>query len=118
MFRYYNANTYGNKVSDCTVRAISLAEDDSWDFTYQKLSKLARENGEMMDNVEFIENYLDDRYPRQCHYSKTIGEFVEEHPIGVYLCTMQGHITCIIDGCVYDTFDCSNRAMRCAWKVE
>ena len=43
---------------------------------------------------------------------------IDEHPHGVYLCTMTGHITCIIDGCVYDTFNCSNRIMRCAWKVK
>lgn len=118
MFKYYNANPLKNKVSDCTTRAISLAECNSWDYTYNKLSNLAREQGQMMDSVEFIENYLDKRYPRQCHYSKTIEEFIDEHPHGVYLCTMTGHITCIIDGCVYDTFDCSNRIMRCAWKIE
>lgn len=49
---------------------------------------------------------------------ETIEEFVEEHPHGVYLCTMIGHITCIIDGCIYDTFNCSDRIMRCAWKIE
>ena len=26
--------------------------------------------------------------------------------------------TNLIDGCVYDTFNCSERVMRCAWKVE
>lgn len=118
MYKYYNANPLKNKVSDCTTRAISLAECNSWDYTYNKLSNLAREQGQMMDSVEFIENYLDERYPRQCHYSKTIEEFVEEHPRGVYLCTMIGHITCIIDGCIYDTFNCKNRIMRCAWKIE
>lgn len=118
MFKYYNANPLKNKVFDCTTRAISLAENTSWDYTYNKLSNLAREQGQMMDSVEFIENYLDDRYPRQCHYSKTIGEFAKEHRYGVYLCTMTGHITCIIDGCIYDTFDCGDRIMRCAWKVE
>lgn len=118
MYKYYNANPLKNKVSDCTTRAISLAENTSWDYTYNKLSNLAREQGQMMDSVEFIEDYLDRRYPRQCHYSKTIEEFVDEHPYGVYLCTMAGHITCIIDGCIYDTFDCGDRIMRCAWKVE
>lgn len=118
MYKYYNANPFKNKVFDCTTRAISLAENTSWDYTYNKLSNLAREQGQMMDSVEFIEDYLDRRYPRQCHYSKTIEEFIDEHPYGVYLCTMTGHITCVIDGCIYDTFDCGDRIMRCAWKVE
>lgn len=118
MFKFYNSNPLNNDVSDCTTRAISLAEGTSWDYCYNKLSNLARKKGVMMDNVDFIEDYLDDRYPRQCHYSKTIREFIKEHPYGVYLCTMTGHITCVIDGCIYDTYNCSNRTMRCAWKIE
>ena len=117
MFKYYNANPLKNNVSDCTTRAISLAEGESWDYTYEKLSNLARRQGQMLDSVEFIEDYLDDRYPRQCHYSKTVGEFAREFPQGVFLVTMNGHITCIIDGCVYDTFNPSKRTMRCSWKI-
>lgn len=117
MFKYYNANPLKNNVSDCTTRAISLAEGESWDYTYEKLSNLARQQGQMLDSVEFIEDYLDDRYPRQCHYSKTVGEFAREFPQGVFLVTMNGHITCIIDGCIYDTFNPSTRTMRCSWKI-
>lgn len=117
MYKYYNANPLKNNVSDCTCRAISLAEGESWDYTYNKLSKIAQEKGDMLDSVDFIEWYLDEFYPRQCHYAKTINEFTEEFPRGIYLCTMPGHITCVIDGCIYDTFDPSNRRMWCAWKV-
>lgn len=118
MYKFYNANPFKNNISDCTTRAISLAEGETWDYTYNKLSKLAQSKGEMFDSVEFIESYLDDRYPRQCHYAKTIEEFIKEFPNGIYLCTMPGHITCIINGCVYDTFDCRNRKMWCSWKIE
>ena len=117
MWKYYNANKLGNNVSDCVVRAISLAEGESWSDTYKKISVLAEEKGTLLDDVDFVENYLDERYPRQCHYSKLVGEFVNEFPKGVYLCTMQGHITCIIDGIIYDTFDPSKRRMWCSWKI-
>ena len=46
-----------------------------------------------------------------------MGEFMEEHPKGTYLVTMKGHITCVIDGVLYDTFDCRDRVMWCAWEV-
>ena len=71
-----------------------------------------------MDYVNFVENYLDKRYHRACHYSKTVGEFLYEHTQGIYLVTMQGHITVIKDGVLYDTFDCRPRRMWCAWKVK
>ena len=117
MYKFYNANTKGNFVNDCVVRAISVAEDKSWNETYEELSDLAQIEGVLLDDVEFIENYLDKRYIRECHYSKSVGEFLEEFPTGTYLITMKGHITTIIDGVLYDTFDCRDRRMWCAWKV-
>ena len=116
-YRFYNANARGNFVNDCTIRAISLAEGKSWDETYKELSEIAQINGIILDDVNFIEPLLDSRYKRACFKSKSVGEFAEEHPRGVYLITMQGHITCCIDGTIYDTFDCRNRKMWCAWRV-
>lgn len=118
MYKYYNANSKGNFVNDCVVRAISVAEGKTWDDTYEKLSDLAQEEGILLDDVNFVEDYLDKRYKRQCHYSKTVGEFLEEHPKGTYLVTMEGHITVIIDGTLYDIFDCRNRRMWCVWTVK
>ena len=118
MYKFYNANTKGNFVNDCVVRAISVAENKSWNETYEELSDLAQIEGVLLDDVEFVENYLDKRYMRECHYSKSVGEFLEEFPAGTYLVTMKGHITTIIDGVLYDTFDCRDRRMWCAWKVD
>lgn len=117
MYRHYNANPLNNNTADCTVRAISTAEENTWDETYRKLSRLAQRQGVIFDDIKFIEDYLDKRYPRQCHYSMTVGEFIEEYPRGTYLVTMQGHITCIKDGILIDTFDCRDRKMWCCWKV-
>ena len=38
MYKYYNANALGNYVNDCTIRAISVAENKSWGETYDELS--------------------------------------------------------------------------------
>lgn len=118
MWKYYNANVRGNSVNDCVVRAISKAEGKSWDTTYEELSEIAQYEGILLDDVNFVENYLDRRYKRQCHYSKTVGEFLNEHKKGTYLITMNGHITCVENGVLYDTFDCRSRRMWCAWKVK
>ena len=117
MWKYYNANPHGRSVSDCVVRAISVAEDTSWDETYEKLSDIAQEEGILLDDVNFVEGYLDKRYKRMCHYSKTIEEFMEEFPCGKFLITMPGHITCVVDGILVDSFDCRSREMWCAWCV-
>lgn len=118
MYKFYNANAKGNFVNDCVVRAISLAEQKTWDETYKELSTIAQEKGIILDDVNFVEPLLDSRYKRKCYNSKYVGEFCKENPDGTYLITMNGHITCCINGIIYDTFDCTNRIMWCAWKVK
>lgn len=118
MYTYYNANSLGNFVNDCVVRAVAVVESKTWDQVYDELSDIAQSQGTILDDVDFVENYLDKRYPRACHYSKTVGEFIEEYPRGTYLVTMEGHITPIIDGVLYDTFDCRDRRMWCSWKIK
>ena len=117
-YQFYNANARGNFVNDCTIRAISLAEGKTWDETYDELSEIAQHNGIILDDVNFIEPLLDNRYDRMCYNGKYVGDFVEEHPKGTYLITMKGHITWCIGGILYDTFDCRDRVMWCAWRVD
>lgn len=88
MYRYKNVNPVGNNIDDCTVRAISVAEDISWDEAYNKLSSSARKLRLMMSSIEAIDYYLDKRYKRMPDHSMTVGEFIERHPHGTYLITM------------------------------
>lgn len=118
MYKFYNANARGNFVNDCVVRAISVAERKTWDETYNRLSDIAQCEGTLIDDVNFVESYLDRNYKRVKHYSKTVGEFIEEFPNGTYLITMEGHITVVIDSILYDTFDCRERRIWCVWQVQ
>lgn len=118
MYKFYNANARGKFHNDCTVRAISLAEGKTWDETYEELSDIAQRNGIILDDVNFIEPLLDSRYDRMCYQGVYVGEFIEDNPEGTYLITMKGHITCAINGVIYDTFDCRDRVMWCAWEVK
>ena len=118
MFRYYNANPYGNNISDCVIRSISVLTNKNWHEVYDELSDLANKKGLLFSNVKFVEDYLDSKYPRECHYSKEVGEFAKEYPYGKYAVTMDNHITAIVDGVIIDTFNPSNRIMRCAWKID
>lgn len=118
MYRYTNVNPYNRHIDDCVIRAISILTDRTWKEVFDELSELASQEGYMFDNVVFVEDYLDDKYPRECHYSKTVGEFAEEYPIGRYLLSMDNHVTAIINGCVLDTFDPRNFVMRCAWRIK
>ena len=121
MYQYYNANPLGRKVNDCTVRALSLAYGVSWDEAFDILSDLAQFQATMLDDIDHIDDYL--RHNSKIIYSRTnkdltVGEFADTHPVGVYLITMRGHITCCIDGCIYDTFDPSDRIIWNIYEVK
>ena len=121
MFCYYNANPLGRNVNDCTVRAISTACGLSWDEAYIKLSEYARYQGNMPDDVEYIDGYLKNNFYEVCDCEGKgvkVGDFVKSHNQGIYLITMRGHITCCIDGCIYDTFDPSERYVWGIFKVK
>ena len=120
-FCYYNANPLGRKVNDCTVRAISLATNSTWDETYDWLSSYAKEQAIMMDEVDYIDEFLEKNFTKLCgcknQVKVTIAQFVETHPVGTLLNTMNGHITCCINGCIYDTFNPKDRIVWGIYEV-
>lgn len=120
MFKYYNANPLGRNVSDCAVRAISLATNRSWDEIYCELSEFARREGITFSEIEFLNNYLLDNFERfylNRRKIHTIKDFQNLKLKGTYLITMPEHITCVIDSILYDTFDCSDQNFWCIYKV-
>ena len=44
-------------------------------------------------------------------------EFINKYNKGIYLITMRGHITCCIDGVIYDTFYPKDRLVWEAYEV-
>ena len=120
-YQYYNANPLGRNVNDCAVRAISLAEDKSWDETYKKLAEFSRQEGITLSEVEFIDKYLYERYEAFCNPKRinfTVKDFLELDLKGRWLITTPGHITCVINGVCYDTFDPSEKLVYCIYKVK
>ena len=47
----------------------------------------------------------------------TVDEFCYEYPYGTYLIRMKGHITCVIDGVINDTWNCGSEFATNAWYV-
>ena len=118
MYKFYNNNSLGLFENDCTVRAIALATGNSWDDTYKHLSNIARLQGIMMDDKDFIKKYLDERYERIYDIPRTVGEVAGAYPDNVLLITMPHHITCSKYGVIYDSFDCRDRKAEYVWLVK
>ena len=83
----------GQVVSLSSLKKINLRKS---------LKKLQR-NLHKFKRIPYIETY--------------IGEFAENHPIGKYLITTNGHITACVDGYIIDTWNCTNKKIEYVWKV-
>ncbi len=117
MYKFYNNNSLGLFKNDCTIRAISTATGNTWDDTYKHLSNIARLQGTMMDDKEFIIKYLDERYKRIYDIPKYVGEVAGAYPDYILLITMRGHIVCAMFGTILDSFDCRDRIATNCWIV-
>lgn len=116
---YYNQNPDGDRENDCVTRAISLASGMPYHVIRKKLFHISK-----LLNCEKLcvccyRHLLDDvfKYRRVECYGDTVSEFANKHPEGTYLVRMGGHITTIIDGRIWDTFDCGNEFCTDAWRV-
>lgn len=119
MYKYYNANALGKLQPDCFLRSLSCATGKSWDYIYEHISDIAQAQGMMMDNAEFVLNYLDRRYERvPFKRGMTIGEVSAKYKDNILLITTKGHIVCSKYGNVYDTFDSTNRLAEYVWIVK
>lgn len=118
MYKFYNANALGKFEEDCTVRSISCATNKSWDQVYDELSDIAQYQGTMMDNRDFIIDYLDSQYERIDVGNETVGIISSEFNNNIVLITMPGHITCSKYGVIYDTFDCRDRQAEYVWIIK
>lgn len=118
MYKFHNNNALGLFENDCTVRSIATATNTSWDDAYEHLSNIARLKGTMMDDRDFIIEYLDERYKRLYDIPRTVGEVAGAYPDNVLLITMRGHITCSKYGIVLDSFDCRQKTAEFCWIVK
>lgn len=118
MYKFYNANPLKKFEEDCTIRAISCATGRSWDDVYNTMSDLAQYEGTMMDDRDFIINYLDSKFKRVPYLPRNVRQVSEMYLDSILLITMNGHICCSKYGTIYDTFDPRDREVEEAWIVK
>lgn len=111
MYVSYNANPEGNKVGDCTVRAISTALNQPWESTY---AGVAVEGMRMLDmpSANAVwgsylrkKGFVREIIPNTCPDCYTVEDFCRDNPTGTYILALSGHVVAVIDGKYYDTWD-------------
>lgn len=121
MWKKYNPNPAGKNVGDCTIRALSKALNQDWAQIYVALIL----QGYMMCDMPSANSvwgaYLHSKgftrhiMPENCPENYTVADFAREHPRGVYILALSGHVICVIDGNWYDSWDSGNEIPIYFW---
>lgn len=111
MYKRYNPNPIAARVGDCTVRAISKATGQSWQYIYVQLclygllmSDMPSANsvwGAYLSDIGFARKMVPDVHGK----IYTVSDFATEHQKGIYILALSGHVVAVVDGDWYDTWD-------------
>ena len=120
-YTYLNVQPLGIEEEDCVCRAITLALDEEYYQIQNKLYLIADLLECEMLCVCCYQHLLDDVYKLkrvEGYKGCCIKHFVEDHPHGIYIIRIDGHLTCCYEGCVFDIWDCTNKIIDIIWEVE
>lgn len=124
-------------VGDCVTRAIANATGIDYKEIYDALNNLAKSerktkrkrrvsssrNGVYKDTFK---KYLESKGYKwiptmQIGSGCKVHLKADELPDGVLIVSLSKHLTCVKDGVIYDTYDCSRDETRCVygyWKIK
>jgi hypothetical protein len=126
MYTYYNAHPKGLLVGDCVKRAISKAANMDYMEVQRELNRYKKVTGAKSYNSDYnphkyVENVLHGvkmSFPAKPGKKRmTPEQFCKDYPRGHYILNMAGHWSCIVNGVLYDTWDCSSKCVFTAYKV-
>ena len=116
MYRRFNENPCGrDDAIDCTVRAISMATGDSWDYVQTALFVQAKMMCNMPSSDDVWGRYLIEEgfslhyLPGSIYQMYTVKDFCADHQEGTYVLKAGDHAVCVKDGHYYDSWDSGNR---------
>lgn len=132
-------NIKGYKREDCTVIALGNGLGISYDLARKILQTVEyddfserlpfRKKSPFKKNQFSIEYHVNGVCERlSCEYEDlrrnrsepkfTLEEFAKNTPTGRYIVLVTGHLTTVIDGVIYDTWDCGSRKVQCIYTID
>jgi len=124
MYKYFNPNPKGRNVSDCTVRAISKATGKEWGDVYLELCIQGYLDGDLPNANACWGSYLHRLgfrrhiLPNECPDCYTVSDFAAEYPVGTYILALSGHVVCVQDSTIFDSWDSSNEIVLYFWEKQ
>ena len=120
----YNPNPAQPRAGDCAVRAIAKALDTDWESAYAKIAV----NGFLMGDVISSNavwgsvlrqnGFRREIVPNTCPDCYTLAEFARDNPKGTFVVALPSHVTTVVDGIIYDSWDSSGLTPLYYWRKE
>ena len=120
-YKFLNLQPLGRRLEDCVTRAIALGVNEDYYIIQRKLQLIAelfeceklcvccyKHLLDSVYNLERIESYQ----------GMTIEEFLSYEPYGTFIIRVDQHLTCAINGVLFDTWDCRDEIVDIVWRVK
>lgn len=119
-FLLTNPNPNGARVGDCVVRAISIAENQSWDKTYIDLCTFGYLLKDMpSSNAVFAEYLKNLGYSiHACPLCDTVEQFTIDNSEGIYILATGSHVVCTKGNDYFDAWDSGQEHVAYYFKKE
>lgn len=119
MYTFMNPHPKGCLVGDCVKRALTIATGEDYREVSRQLNRIKRElNADKFNSDEVWWEFVNRRGYKAETYQAVKGQkrmngerFCESHSKGRYILVMAGHLSCCINGVIYDTWDCSSKCV-------
>lgn len=121
MWRRYNPNPTGRSVGDCSVRALTIALNMSWEDAYSLMAEAGYNMGDMpsADSVWGAvlrqHGFYRTAISNSCPSCYTAEDFARDNPKGVFVLGFGGHVSSVKDGVIYDAWDSSEEIPQFVW---
>lgn len=123
--KYFTATGVG----DCVTRAVANATGKDYKEVYDAINQMAKTEKRARGsssarngvNKKLSKKYIEQVLGWEWHPTMTIGSGCKVHlredelPKGNLIVQVTGHLTCVKDGVLYDTFDCTRDGSRCVY---
>jgi hypothetical protein len=123
-WKEWNPNPTSRRVGDCAVRAVARALGVDWETAYLKIAAAGYGMGDMPSSdsvwgaVLRQNGFYRKAVPNTCPMCYTVEMFAQEHPEGIYVLALGGHVVTVEDGDWYDTWNSGDEVPQFYWYRE